>query len=294
MDDMEVQLGLTRVRSGEDVLSVWHRAGDSSARLATVDGIAFDDLPALLEAADGRAENIAVSDEIAVRAGDILTPVGAPRKILCIGQNYLDHVHEGGREAGPAYPDVFAKWATALSDPYADIVLPHESEQIDYEAELTVVIGRRCRRVPVDQVADVVFGFTAADDGSVRDYQFHTKQRTSGKAWDALTPVGPVVVPIDRLGGIRPDLRIRGLLNGEVMQDDKTSSLMFGVPELVSYISTFMTLEPGDLILTGTPAGVGLVRQPPVFLTSGDIFEVQIEGIGRLRNRYVAGVAHSN
>ena len=139
-----------------------------------------------------------------------------------------------------------------------------------------------------DRVSDVVFGFTAANDVSVRDYQFHTGQRTAGKAWDSMTPIGPVVVPSASLGGVRPDVRIQGTLNGVVMQDDRTSNLIFDVPQLVSYITTVMTLEPGDLILTGTPAGVGLVRKPPVLLRDGDEFEVRIAGIGAVKNTFVA------
>jgi acylpyruvate hydrolase len=167
------------------------------------------------------------------------------------------------------------------------VPLPPESDQIDYESELTVVIGRRARRVVAGNAADVVFGYTAAGDGSVRDYQVHTGQRTAGKAWDSLTPLGPVVVPAEQLGGARPDLAITGLLNGQVVQDDRTAKLLFGIPELIAYITTVMTLEPGDLILTGTPSGVGAARTPPLWLADGSEFEVRIEGIGSLRNRYV-------
>ncbi len=287
MSDRAQAEGLGRLRRGDGAVCVWHTPGAAVAREATVKGTLFDDLPRLLEAAGGHSQDILAGAEIAVSPGDLLAPVGAPRKILCIGQNYLDHVKEGGRSEGPPYPDLFPKWATALSGPDADIPLPPESDQIDFESELAVVIGTRCRRVSVDKVGDVVFGFTAADDGSVRDFQFHTSQRTAGKTWDALTPIGPVVVPAGSLGGVSPDLHIEGLLNGAVMQDDRTSNLIFGVPEIVSYISTFLTLEPGDLILTGTPSGVGLVRRPPVLLQEGDVFEVRIEGIGTLRNRYV-------
>jgi acylpyruvate hydrolase len=276
------------VRHGDRIVCAWYRQGDPTARLATVRGTEFDDLPELLGATNGDYAAIAQGREIAVGSGALLVPVADPRKILCIGQNYLDHVKEGGRTDGPAHPDVFVKWATSLSGPDEEIGLPPESDQIDFESELTVVIGQRCRRVPVEGVAEVIFGYTAADDGSVRDFQFHTAQRTAGKAWDSLTPIGPVVVPATELGGARPDLRIQGFLNGEQMQDDRTSNLMFGIPELIAYITTFVTLEPGDLLLTGTPAGVGLVRKPPVLLRDGDEFEVRIDGIGSLRNSYTA------
>jgi acylpyruvate hydrolase len=278
--------GLGRLRTRDGCVAIHYTPGDAVGHVALVDGESFDDLPALLEAAGGNAAAIDRGAEVAVDESDLLAPLGRPRKIICVGQNYIDHVKEGGRDDGPAHPDLFAKWDNALAGPYDTLPLPPESDQIDYEAELAVVIGTRCRRVPADRVGEVVFGYTAANDGSVRDFQFHTGQRTAGKAWDRLTPIGPVVVPASSLGDAEPDLAIQGLLNGQVMQDDRTSSLLFGVPDLIAYITTFMTLEPGDLILTGTPAGVGLVRQPPVLLRDGDTFEVRIEGIGSLRNRF--------
>ncbi|HJQ47848.1 MAG TPA: fumarylacetoacetate hydrolase family protein, partial [Amycolatopsis sp.] len=156
-----------------------------------------------------------------------------------------------------------------------------------FESELVVVIGRRGRRITPECADSVVFGYTAANDGSVRDFQRHTSQVTAGKVWDKLTPLGPMVVPASQLGGARPDLAITGLLDGQVVQDDRTKNMVFGVPELVAYLSTMMTLEAGDLILTGSPAGVGFIRTPPLFLRSGAQFEVRIEGIGSLRNTYV-------
>ncbi|MEV4581538.1 fumarylacetoacetate hydrolase family protein [Nonomuraea jabiensis] len=281
-------VGVGRARLDGGSVMVLHRPDTSEAHLATVDGRTFSDLPALLEAAEGQVHRIRPGAGVAPAHTDLLSPVGRPRKIVCVGQNYAAHVSETGRPSAPPYPDLFAKWDNALSGPYDEIVLPSESEQIDFESELAVVIGRRCRRVAAEDVESVVFGYTVANDGSVRDYQFHSGQRTAGKAWDRLTPLGPVVVPADRLGGAWPDLRMTGLLNGEIVQDDRTSGMIHGVPRIVSYVSTFMTLEPGDLILTGTPAGVGAVRNPPRYLTAGDDFEVRIEGIGALRNRYRA------
>ncbi|MBL1101515.1 fumarylacetoacetate hydrolase family protein [Streptomyces coffeae] len=285
--DWTYRLGLARVLHGSGPVAALRRDGASEARLALVDGETFDDLPALLEAARGDAAAIEAGAVIDAPDDRLLSPVGRPGKIICIGQNYLAHVHEGGRDAGPAHPDLFPKWHTSLAAPFAEVELPPESEQIDYESELAVVIGVRARRVAVEDAERFVFGYTAANDVSVRDFQFHTAQRTAGKAWDGLTPLGPVVVPAALLGGVRPDLAIAGTLDGEVVQDDRTSKLLFGVPELLAYITTVMTLEPGDVILTGTPAGVGFVREPKVFLRDGAEFEVRIEGIGALRNRFV-------
>ncbi|WP_378227018.1 fumarylacetoacetate hydrolase family protein [Angustibacter luteus] len=282
------QTGLGRVMRNAASLVVLHEPNTGQATPALVDGREYTDLPELLGAAGGDAARITRGDSFAMDPEELLSPVGRPRKIICVGQNYLAHVHEGGRPAPPEHPDLFAKWDNALAGPYADVALPPESTQIDFESELAVVIGRTCRRVAQAAVRDVVFGYTAANDGSVRDFQFHTTQRTAGKAWDGLTPLGPVVVPAAALGGDSPDLQITGLLNDEPVQEDRTSHLIFGLPRLISYITTFMTLEPGDIILTGTPAGVGAVRQPPLFLKDGDQFEVRIEGIGAIRNTYRA------
>ncbi|MCI3245701.1 fumarylacetoacetate hydrolase family protein [Streptomyces spinosisporus] len=281
-------LGLARTATDDGPVVVLRRDADPAAAIALVDGQRHPDLPALLDAAAGDPSRITAGEVLDAPDRSLLSPVGRPGKIICIGQNYLDHVREGGRTGGPAYPDLFPKWHTCLSGPYADVPLPPESDQIDYESELAVVIGRRVRRVTAESASDVVFGYTAASDGSVRDYQVHTGQRTAGKAWDSLTPLGPVVVPAETLGGDRPDLAITGVLDGQVVQDDRTAKLLFGVPELIAYITTVMTLEPGDLILTGTPSGVGVARKPPLWLRDGSEFEVRIEGIGSLRNRYVA------
>jgi acylpyruvate hydrolase len=282
----EVGLGRADLPDGPAV--VLYRPGAAAAHIATVDGLAFTDLPALLEAAEGQADRIHPGKLVALNEADLLSPVGRPRKIICVGQNYPTHIDETGHSSAPPYPDLFPKWDNTLAGPYDDLPLPPESDKVDYESELAVVIGRRGRRVAAEDVADVVFGYTVANDGSVRDYQVHTAGRTAGKAWDGLTPLGPVVVPAERLGGVHPDLRVTGRLNGETVQDDRTSSMVRTVTELITYLTTFLTLEPGDVILTGTPAGVGAVRQPPRYLGDGDEFEVRIEGIGALRNHYHA------
>ncbi|GKQ39173.1 fumarylacetoacetate hydrolase family protein [Streptomyces sp. A012304] len=281
-------LGLARVLHGGAPVVALRRDRAAKARLALVDSDIFDDLPELLEAAGGDLAAIEAGAVIDAPDDLLLSPVGRPGKVICIGQNYLAHVREGGRDAGPAHPDLFPKWHTSLAAPFAELALPPESDQIDYESELAVVIGARARRITIDDAESVVFGYTAANDVSVRDFQFHTQGRIAGKAWDGLTPLGPVVVPAAGLGGARPDLALTGTLDGEVLQDDRTSRLIFGIPELLTYITTVMTLEPGDVILTGTPSGVGFVREPKVLLRDGSEFEVRIEGIGALRNRFVA------
>jgi acylpyruvate hydrolase len=265
--------------------------GEAAVVLATGDGYAlavtggrhFADTPELLEAAGG--DPSAIDSGAPVHADRLLTPVGRPGKVICIGVNYRAHAEETGRPL-PEHPMLFPKWHTSLAAPDDEIPLPPESDKVDSEAELAVVIGRRCRRVSADDAGGVIFGYTAANDVSMRDFQRHTQQFTAGKAWDRSTPVGPFIVPAAELGGAWPDVAITGTLNGERRQDSRTSDLIFGVPELIAYITTTMTLEPGDLILTGTPSGVGAASDPPRFARDGDVYEVEIEGIGSLRNAF--------
>ena len=258
---------------------------DGTTAVATVAGREFDDLPELLEACGGDAA--AITPGAAAEAGDerLLSIAANPRKIVCIGLNYRLHAEEQGARL-PRAPMLFPKWSTALTGPYDVIPLPPESEKVDWEAELTFVFARRCRRVPAERAGDVVFGYTVANDVSMRDFQQKTSQFTAGKTWDRSTPVGPAVVTADELGGPQPNLAITGRLNGEVVQSSRTDDLIFAVPQLVEYLTTIMTMEPGDLVLTGTPSGVGFATEPPRFLRDGDVYEVEIEGIGRLENRF--------
>ena len=223
--------------------------------IATVAGQSFSDLPELLEAAGGDRNRIEHGEGISFHEQDILSAVARPRKIVCIGLNYRLHALESGSEI-PSHPVLFPKWDNALTGPFDDIPLPRASHRVDWESELTFVFGRRCRNVQAADAASVVFGFTAANDVSMRDFQFHTSQWAPGKCWDRSTPVGPVVLSADELGGAHPDLAIRGRLNGEIVQDSRTNDLIFGVPALVEYITRIMTMEPGDIVLTGTPSGV--------------------------------------
>jgi acylpyruvate hydrolase len=259
---------------------------DGGHARASAGGRSFDDLPALLAACGGDAASIAAGAEVDVVQEDLLSVVGRPAKIVCIGLNYRLHAEEGGVPV-PTHPMLFPKWSAALTGPRADVPLPPESEFVDWECELAFVFARRCRRVAAAAADAVVFGYTVANDTSMRDYQTHTTQFAAGKTWEAATPVGPYLVSAAALGGVRPDLAIRGRLNGELVQDSRTDDLIFGVGELVAYLTTIMTMEPGDLVLTGTPAGVGFTADPPRSLHDGDVFEVEIEGLGSLCNRFV-------
>ncbi len=224
-----------------------------------------------------RASAIPVS-EVRFRA-----VVPRPGKVICVGLNYRAHVAEAGREE-PAYPVLFTKFASSLTGPFDPVPLPPESGAIDYEGELAVVIGERARRIAPDRALEVVAGYSVANDVSMRDYQNRTHQWLQGKAWDASTPVGPMLVTADEVGDAS-DLRLRTTVNGEVVQDASTERLIFPIPTLISVISEFTTLEPGDLILTGTPGGVGFRREPQLLLRDGDVVAVEVEGVGRIENR---------
>lgn len=211
-----------------------------------------------------------------------------PGKFICLGLNYAEHVKEGGRDL-PEYPTLFLRVASSLLPPGGAILRPRVSADLDYEAELLVVIGRRVRDVPEAEALEAVFGYTAFNDASVRDFQHQTTQWTAGKNFDATGPFGPAIVTADELPPGAAGLAIRSRLNGQVMQDGNTRDMIFPVARVISYVSQVMTLEPGDVIATGTPAGVGAARTPPVFLKPEDVIEVEIEGIPTLTNPVAAG-----
>jgi acylpyruvate hydrolase len=209
-------------------------------------------------------------------------PITRPQKIIGIGLNYREHVDEFKGEV-PKHPLMFAMYANAIIGPNEPIVIPSMSRQIDYEAELAVIIGRRARHVAAENAVDYVAGYTIFNDVSARDLQFGDGQWLRAKSFDTFAPMGPYLATRDGLGdGSGLDIALR--LNGAVMQKSNTRNLIFNVPELISFISKVMTLEVGDVIATGTPAGVGFTRNPPVFMKAGDIVEIDIEGIGQLRN----------
>ncbi|MDQ8031239.1 MAG: fumarylacetoacetate hydrolase family protein [Bordetella sp.] len=214
-----------------------------------------------------------------------LAPVVAPRKILCVGLNYGRHVREAGREL-PQHPSVFARYADSLVGEGQPVWRPLASEKLDFEAELAVVIGRGGRHIPAARALEHVAGYTCMAENSVRDFQKHNAQVTPGKNFERSGALGPWLVTADEV----PDpaaLRVRSYLNGKLMQDGAVSDLIFSIPTLIAYISSFTPLAPGDVIATGTPEGVGATRQPPRFLRAGDRFEVEIDGVGRLSNPVV-------
>ncbi|HEX4011500.1 MAG TPA: fumarylacetoacetate hydrolase family protein [Solirubrobacteraceae bacterium] len=263
---------------------------------------------------DGKPAAVAIEDELAVPLTDIaqlgaLTPtevlrdppldrdaafplaeaslrpvIPAPGKVICVGLNYRAHIEETHREESD-YPVLFTKFASSLTGPYDPIPCPPESEAVDYEGELAVVIGDRARRVPVDRALEYVGGYTVANDVTMRDYQYKTHQWLQGKAWEASTPLGPALVTPDEV----PDpgrLTLRTTVNGQQVQEASTELLIFPIPTLISVISEFTALAPGDVIFTGTPAGVGFRREPPLLMSDGDVAVVEIGGIGRIENRF--------
>jgi 2-keto-4-pentenoate hydratase/2-oxohepta-3-ene-1,7-dioic acid hydratase in catechol pathway len=215
----------------------------------------------------------------------LLPPVIDPAKIVCLGLNYRSHAEEAGMEA-PSMPTFFPKWANALVGTGADVPLPPWSSKVDYEAEVAFVVGRRCKDVPEAEALTVVAGYTLLNDLSARDYQFKTPQWGPGKVFDGSAPCGPALVTPDEAGPADA-LELSLTLNGSVMQSASTADLIHSIPSVVAYLSKLMTLEPGDIVSTGTPAGVGSVRQPRVWLKPGDEIVVASPQLGRLETRVV-------
>ncbi|WP_063043429.1 fumarylacetoacetate hydrolase family protein [Nocardia pseudovaccinii] len=260
---------------------------DGRPRIGEVRGETLLPLDVLVENGEGVRLDALLSatrlidSAVQVDSVRLLPVVPNPSKVFCVGLNYREHVTESKREL-PTYPVLFAKYADSLIGAYDDIVLPSESSQVDYEGELTVVIGHGGRRISEEDALDHVLGYTVANDITMRDFQYKTHQWMQGKAWDGSTPVGPYLVTpgefdLDHAG-------IRTVLNGETVQESDLSMLIFSIPRLIATISTFTTLRPGDLILTGTPGGVGYRRDPQLFLKDGDEVIVEIDGVGAIRN----------
>jgi acylpyruvate hydrolase len=213
--------------------------------------------------------------------------VVAPSKIVCVGLNYRNHILEMGREL-PQYPTLFAKYPEALLGSADDIALPPESDAVDWEAELAVVVGASVRRATETEAAKAIAGFAVLNDVTMRDWQYRTPMWLQGKTWESTTPFGPYLVTPDELpGGIRPALQMTGSVDGEIVQKADTSDLVFDPVALVQYISTILTLQPGDVIATGTPGGVGHARKPPRYLAPGQTLVTEIQGLGRTENRAV-------
>jgi acylpyruvate hydrolase len=208
-----------------------------------------------------------------------------PSKVLCVGLNYLAHIQETQNKEHE-YPVLFPKFASSLVGGYDDVQRPPESTEVDYEGELAVVIGERVRRVAPGDALAAVAGYTVANDITMRDYQYKTPQYLQGKAWESSTPLGPWLVTPDEVGDVG-SLNLKTTLNGQVVQDASTAQMIFDIPTLISTISEFTSLQPGDVILTGTPSGVGFRRDPPLLLKDGDVVVVEIENVGRQQNRIV-------
>lgn len=215
----------------------------------------------------------------------ILAPIPRPEKIICVGLNYIDHCKETGMDP-PASPVIFSKYQNAIVGHNEAVEIPFNSNEVDFEAELAVVIGKEAKRVTEEEANDYVFGYTILNDISARDLQFADGQWTRGKTADTFAPTGPVVVTHDEVGDPHT-LAITLELNGEMMQDSNTNNLIFTVPKIISFLSQSMTLKPGDLIATGTPPGVGMGRKPKVWLKNGDRINVTIEKIGTLSNHVI-------
>jgi len=244
--------------------------------------------PAMLSTVLANASEIfAAGDQPLLRLDtlELGAPVADPAKIVCMGLNYADHAAETQMPI-PKYPVLFPKYRNSLTGPYSPIVLPRFSSKIDYEAELAVVIGQTCKDVSEQDALHYVAGYTIMNDVTARDWQSFSSQWMPGKAIDTFAPMGPGIVPASEL----PDpqkLHITTRVNGQVLQDSNTAMMLFSVSKSIEFISTFMTLDPGDIISTGTPAGVGFSRKPPIYLHEGDVVEIEIECIGRIINQVV-------
>jgi 2-keto-4-pentenoate hydratase/2-oxohepta-3-ene-1,7-dioic acid hydratase in catechol pathway len=216
----------------------------------------------------------------------LLAPIPRPPKLICVGLNYRDHAIETGMKL-PDVPTIFAKFTTAVIGPGETIVLPRREARPDYEAEFALVVGRGGRHIPAANWREHVFGYTILNDVSARDYQMATTQWTMGKSFDTFAPMGPWIVTADEIEDPH-DLDIRLTIGGETLQSSNTGQLIFKIPDLVAYLSSVFTLEPGDVVSTGTPGGVGFARKPPRYLAPGDEVVVSIEKIGELRNPVAA------
>jgi acylpyruvate hydrolase len=235
-------------------------------------------------ALDAAAEVLGKGFAIDLDQVTLLPPLSAPGKIICVGLNYVDHSIESGFVV-PAYPTIFARFTSSLIGAGASIVRPKVSTQLDYEGEMVAIIGTGGRHIAEDDALDHVIGYSIFNDGSVRDYQTKSPQWTVGKNFDSSGAFGPYLVTADELPAGAKGLHIQTRLNGAVVQDASTDDMVFSVAQLISILSEAISISPGDIIVSGTPAGVGMARKPPLFMKHGDVCEVEIEGMGILRNK---------
>ena len=262
----------------------WLLAVSSTLEVVRRGPTAIDELHSLLDGSRREATTLGVLTGHRLDGIKFLPAVNAS-KVLAIGRNYIDHAIEGGAEP-PKAPLIFNKLPNSLNAHEAPIVLPSVGTKIDYEAELAVVIGKRAKQVSEAEALEYVFGYTLINDVTARDLQRSDGQWTRGKGLDTFAPLGPFITTRDEIENIQ-NLKIEGVLNGQVMQSANTAKMIFKVANLISYISQGITLEPGDVIATGTPEGVGFFRDPPIVLKAGDVFEVRIENLGTLRNTVI-------
>jgi len=288
-----MKLAMLESGAGARVVGVFHDGGnDRYADIGALDSSLPKDLKELLSAPEGLARAAAAFQQACQRqsflTGRLLAPIRQPGKIFCIGLNYRDHAIETGAEI-PSEPVVFSKFASTIAGPGDEIVLPSAAQQVDYEAELVVVIGRRGKHIAAADALAYVAGYMCGNDVSARDWQKGRPggQWLLGKTPDTFAPTGPYLVTADEAGDPH-QLAVTLRLNGNVMQESNTREFIFGVGDVIAHVSQLVTLEPGDLIFTGTPPGVGAARKPPVFLKNGDVVEVEIAGLGTLENRVVA------
>jgi 2-keto-4-pentenoate hydratase/2-oxohepta-3-ene-1,7-dioic acid hydratase in catechol pathway len=264
---------------------------EQTGRLVDVQSVASDMLSLVKAGPEGLAAVQRVleqaSESIPFEQVRLLAPIPRPGKILCSGLNYRSHVEENPGAKLPDEPFFFAKMPSVVIGPGQPMVHPKRTRQMDYEVEFAVVIGRSMRNVPEVQVMEHLFGYTILHDVSARDVQFKDSQITLGKNFDTFAPMGPCIVTADEIAD-PARLRLRSWLNGQLMQDRTNEDWLFPLPRLLASLTEVMTLEPGDVVSTGTPAGVGVFRQPPIFLQPGDVVVLEIEGIGRLENPVVA------
>ncbi len=278
--------------AGNDRLGVVD--GDRVIDVAVCDASLPKTLIALIEAGPGATSRVADAiDNAPAQARKKLSgltpalPIERPGKFICVGLNYAAHAKEGGH-AIPEYPSLFVRWPSSLVAAGEPVIRPDCSEQLDYEVELTIVIGKGGRHIAEADALDHVFGYTLFNDVSVRDFQRKSTQWTPGKNFDATGPFGPVVVTADELPPGASGLRITSRVNGEIRQDSNTADMIFSTARIIAILSQFMTLEAGDVIATGTPSGVAHARTPPAWMKPGDRVEVEVEGIGILANPVVA------
>jgi 2-keto-4-pentenoate hydratase/2-oxohepta-3-ene-1,7-dioic acid hydratase in catechol pathway len=278
----DARVGALRETDVVDLRSAWGTGDPAPLSLVSL----LQGGPAAMARARAVAEAAPAAARRPLASVRLLSPLPRPSKVLCVGLNYRDHAEETGQPI-PKVPIFFTKAVTSVIGPGAPIVLPLDSEQVDYEAELAVVMGARCRRVSPDAARDAIAGYTIMNDVSARDWQFRTSQWFIGKTFDTFAPLGPAVVTGDEVGDPHVlDVSLR--VNGTEMQRSNTRHLIFGVPDLIAELSRVMTLEPGDVIATGTPGGVGFIRKPPVFLRPGDRVEITIARVGTLTNPVAA------